>query len=98
MKNLLLIILLSLILTTTVFTQPIAANKSAHTFGWKGENFLLDGKPFQIISGDMHYARVPREYWRDRDRIFARNGNSADFPRGCSPRPICRFGAAIRVF
>ena len=67
MKNLLLIILLSLILTT-VFTQPIAANKSAHTFGWKGENFLLDGKPFQIISGDMHYARVPREYWRDRMR------------------------------
>ena len=28
--------------------------------------FLLDGKPFRIISGDMHYTRVPREYWRDR--------------------------------
>ncbi len=28
--------------------------------------FLLDGKPFQIISGEMHYARVPRESWRDR--------------------------------
>ena len=28
--------------------------------------FLLDGKPIQIISGEMHYARVPREYWRDR--------------------------------
>ena len=28
--------------------------------------FLLNGKPFQIISGSMHYARVPREYWRDR--------------------------------
>ena len=33
----------------------------------KGQ-FLLDGKPFQIISGEMHYARVPREYWRDRFR------------------------------
>jgi len=30
--------------------------------------YMLDGKPFQIISGEMHYARVPREYWRDRLR------------------------------
>ncbi|HUX35165.1 MAG TPA: beta-galactosidase family protein [Gemmatimonadaceae bacterium] len=29
-------------------------------------HFVLNGKPFQIISGSMHYARVPREYWRDR--------------------------------
>ena len=29
---------------------------------------MLDGKPFQIISGEMHYARIPREYWRDRLR------------------------------
>ncbi len=28
--------------------------------------FLLNGKPFQIISGEMHYARIPPEYWRDR--------------------------------
>jgi beta-galactosidase len=40
----------------------------AHTFGCQGERFLLDGKPFQIISGEMHYARVPRPYWRDRLR------------------------------
>ena len=39
-----------------------------HTFGWKDEHFLLDGKPFQIIAGEMHYARVPRPYWRDRLR------------------------------
>jgi beta-galactosidase len=41
---------------------------AAHTFGWKGEHFLLDGEPFQIISGEIHYARVPRAYWRDRLR------------------------------
>jgi beta-galactosidase len=35
-------------------------------FGTKGDHFVLDGKPFQIISGEMHYARVPREYWRER--------------------------------
>jgi len=38
----------------------------AHTFTLKGDRFLLDGKPFQIISGEMHYARIPREYWRAR--------------------------------
>lgn len=28
----------------------------------------MDGKPYQIIAGEMHYARIPREYWRDRLR------------------------------
>jgi len=33
---------------------------------FSGHQFLLDGKPFQIISGEMHYPRIPREYWHDR--------------------------------
>ncbi len=33
---------------------------------YKGTEFYLDGKPFQIISGAMHYFRIPREYWHDR--------------------------------
>jgi len=37
-----------------------------HKFGIEGDHFVLDGKPFQIISGEMHYARIPRKYWRDR--------------------------------
>ena len=32
----------------------------------KNKQFLLDGKPFRILSGEMHYFRIPREYWRDR--------------------------------
>jgi beta-galactosidase len=28
--------------------------------------FLLDGKPFRILSGAMHYFRAVPEYWRDR--------------------------------
>ena len=31
--------------------------------------FLLNGKPFQVIAGEMHYARIPRAYWRDRLRM-----------------------------
>lgn len=30
------------------------------------DQFYLDGKPFQIISGSIHYFRVVPEYWRDR--------------------------------
>jgi len=40
-----------------------------HTFTLSGDHFLLDGKPFQIIAGEMHYARIPREYWRHRLRM-----------------------------
>ena len=31
-----------------------------------GDHFVRDGKPYQIISGSIHYVRVPRAYWRDR--------------------------------
>jgi beta-galactosidase len=40
----------------------------AHILRANGDHFELDGKPFQIISGAIHYARVPRAYWRDRLR------------------------------
>ena len=30
------------------------------------QDFLLDGKPLQIRCGEMHFARVPREYWTHR--------------------------------
>jgi beta-galactosidase len=43
--------------------------KSHHSFALGGEVFLLDNKPFQIISGEMHPARIPQEYWRHRIRM-----------------------------
>jgi len=38
-------------------------------FSLSDEAFLMDGKPFQMISGEMHYTRVPKEYWRDRMKM-----------------------------
>lgn len=38
----------------------------AHSFVVEGDHFALDGKPFQVISGEMHYERIPRAYWRAR--------------------------------
>jgi beta-galactosidase len=39
-----------------------------HTFAVADGHFQFDGKPYQILSGEMHYPRVPRAYWRDRFR------------------------------
>ena len=45
------------------------AQKAEHTFALGDTDFLLDGKPFQMISGEMHYPRVPREAWRARMKM-----------------------------
>ena len=31
-----------------------------------GDKFYLNGEPFQIISGSIHYFRVLPRYWEDR--------------------------------
>ena len=59
-----------LTLLIILFTPLLAAPAPArHTFALGEHEFLLDGKPFQIISGEMHPARIPREYWRHRIRM-----------------------------
>ncbi|MBR8538086.1 beta-galactosidase [Carboxylicivirga sediminis] len=35
-------------------------------FEIKEGNFYLDEQPIQLICGEMHYPRIPKEYWRDR--------------------------------
>ena len=50
------------------FAQP------KHTFEIKGGNFLYDGKPVQIHSGEMHFARVPKAYWKQRLQMMKAMG------------------------
>ena len=45
--------------------QPTAQ----HSFRVENGKFMLDGKPFQIVAGSMHYLRVPRADWRIRLRM-----------------------------
>lgn len=33
---------------------------------WRNGNFLVDGNPTFLASGEIHYARVPKGLWRDR--------------------------------
>src|SRR6185437_8623400 len=45
-------------------TEPPEAPLTA-----KDGKLLLHGKPYQILSGEIHYARIPREYWRARLKL-----------------------------
>ena len=33
---------------------------------YNDKSFLMDGKEYTIVSGAMHYFRIPRAYWHDR--------------------------------
>jgi beta-galactosidase len=43
----------------------VSATETAR-FNVVQDQFVLDGLPFQILAGEMHYPRIPRELWRDR--------------------------------
>ncbi|SEO95880.1 beta-galactosidase [Mucilaginibacter gossypiicola] len=47
----------------------LVSAQSKHQFTLGDKDFLLDGKPFQMISGELHYPRIPREAWRDRMKM-----------------------------
>ena len=45
------------------------ATGAGSTFTIGTNDFLLDGTPFQIRCGEMHFSRIPREYWQHRLRM-----------------------------
>jgi beta-galactosidase len=49
--------------------STLYAQKDNHSFALGDSVFLLNGKPFQMISGEMHYPRIPREAWRARMKM-----------------------------
>ena len=59
-------LLMVLMLLISVSAQ---AGRAKHTFTLGASEFLLDGEPFQIISGELHPARIPAEYWSHRIKM-----------------------------
>ncbi|MDR2950949.1 MAG: beta-galactosidase, partial [Prevotella sp.] len=59
-KNNYLLLLLLIFLSAPVVLRA----QQDHTFEIKGGDFVYDGKPVRIISGEMHYPRIPHQYWR----------------------------------
>jgi beta-galactosidase len=51
-----------------VVALPLPAQRPV-TLAAESGHFTLNGLPYQIISGEMHYARIPRADWRNRLRM-----------------------------
>jgi beta-galactosidase len=45
---------------------PLSSLLPADEFKMEGNSFALEGRPFQIRSGEIHYSRIPRVGWRNR--------------------------------
>ena len=52
-----------------------------HTFAVGEGEFLLDGKPFVIRCGEMHFARIPKAYWSHRLKMV----------RACGFNAVCAY-------
>ncbi|MDR1407593.1 MAG: beta-galactosidase [Tannerella sp.] len=48
-----------------------------HTFEIRDGEFMYDDRPVRIISGEMHYARIPHQYWRHRLQMLKALGLNA---------------------
>ena len=57
------LLLIGALMLGTGVTQ---AQTAQHTFVIGTNDFLLDGRTFQIRCGEIHAPRVPPEYWRNR--------------------------------
>ena len=56
------------------FISLTAQQLPLHQFEIKEGSFMYDGKPITIHSGEMHFARVPRAYWRHRLQMIKAMG------------------------
>ena len=54
-----------------------AKEPTIHTFTQGDGTFLLDGKPFVVKAAELHYARIPREYWDHRIKMCQALGMNA---------------------
>jgi beta-galactosidase len=61
-------------LALILFASFSSIAQPKHSFEIKGGNFVYDGKAVQIHSGEMHFARVPKAYWRQRLQMLKAMG------------------------
>jgi len=61
-----------MLLFAGIITSASAQQK--HSFAISDGEFIYDGKPIKIYSGEMHYARIPHEYWKHRLQMIKAMG------------------------
>jgi len=52
------------LLTVLILASGTGGQQRDFRLGEK--DFLLNGKPLRLMAGEIHYQRIPREYWADR--------------------------------
>lgn len=53
-----------------IYNDKTKLKESNSRFYFNNTNFILDGQVFQILAGEVHYARIPEEYWRHRIQMI----------------------------
>jgi hypothetical protein len=82
----------ALLAAAALFSSAAAAAGRPRRFAVAGDAFLLDGRPFQLISGAVHYWRVHPDQWGDRlaraKALGARHGVSPTVCDAADPSAI----------
>ena len=60
---------ISFLLVLFLFIAPLQAQQKNGTFTLGNKEFLLNGKPYVIRAAELHYSRIPREYWEHRIQL-----------------------------
>ena len=61
------------VLFVFVFSSAVFAQKK-DVFSIQKGDFIYKDKPIHIYAGEMHYSRIPREYWRHRMKMIKAMG------------------------
>ncbi len=67
-------LLLFVITMTLAGIHPHQAKAQHSGFSIENGEFLQNGKPVKIHSGEMHYARIPKAYWQHRFQMMKAMG------------------------
>jgi len=70
-------VLLALVIVALTAISYSAHPQAKHSFAITNGNFLYDGQPIKIYSGEMHYERIPAPYWRHRLKMIKAMGLNA---------------------
>src|SRR5579863_1410503 len=57
-----------------LFIHSKGISQPQHSFEIKNGSFVYDGHPILIHSGEIHFARIPRAYWRHRLKMMRAMG------------------------
>ena len=63
-----------LLLSAALFVLVGCQRPMGKSFTVGEGSFLLDGKPFVVKAGEVHFPRIPREYWEHRIRMVKAQG------------------------